>query len=286
MTTLVLSLAITLYLSSAVAYGAAFARPRLARTARAALALAGAGFFLHGVAIGMGCRETGGQHLLTGIGAAGLMGWLAAGAFLVVQRSFQKAAIGAFALPLIVAAVIPSVVAPHTRADAVAATLATIPAVRLHVTTAAAGIALFALACTFGLMYLLQHRELKGKRFGPLLSRLPSLHALDRINGTLIAVGFVVFTVAVASGAVLATRAWCAAWSWDGQQVASVVVWLVFGAMVLARRAGSSGRRQAVLTVVAFTLAMTWLVGIRQVQGTKHAGFGVATTALACVDPT
>jgi ABC-type uncharacterized transport system permease subunit len=278
--------AVGLYLLSAAAYGAAFARPALARTARAAFALAAAGFLVHGVAIGLGCRETGGQHLLTVGGAAGLVGWVAAGVFLWVQRAFRKPAAGAFALPLVIAAVLPSALATGTGERALAPALATVPAVGLHVTAAAAGIALFALACAFGVMYLLQERELKGKRFGPLLSRLPSLHALDRVNGTLITLGFAVFTVAVLSGSLLARSEWCAFWEWDGQQVASVAAWAVFGAVVLARRAGGRGRRQAVLTLVAFSLVITCLVGVRQIDGgTRHADFGTAVT-LACADST
>ena len=254
MSALFLAAAVALYLLSLAGYGAAFARPALARTARAGFAIAAAGFVVHGVAIGIGCRETGGQHLLTVSGAAGLAGWITAGVFLIVQRTFRKPAAGAFALPLVVAAALPGVIAPTTGEDGVKLALAAVPAVRVHVTTAAGGIALFALACAIAVMYLLQQRELKGKHFGPLLSRLPSLHALDRVNGTLVALGFAVFTVAVVSGSVLARTVWCASWDWDGQQVASVVVWVVFGASVLARSAGARGRRQAILTLVAFSL--------------------------------
>jgi HemX protein len=223
MATAVVATAAALYLLSAAAYGAAFVRPALTRTARVAFALAVAGFVVHGVAIGTGCRETGGQHLLTAAGAAGLVGWIAAGVFLVVQRTFRKPSAGAFAIPLVLVAMLPGAFASEASGRHVTAALATIPAVRVHVIAATAGIALFALACAFGVMYLLQERELKQKRFGPLLTRLPSLHAMDRTNSLLVAVGFAVFTVALVSGSFLARSAWCSAWEWDGQQVASLV---------------------------------------------------------------
>ncbi|HYG67458.1 MAG TPA: cytochrome c biogenesis protein CcsA [Anaeromyxobacteraceae bacterium] len=276
--------AAVLYLVSAAGYGAAFVRPALTRIARVAFVLAAAGFTVQGVAIGLGCRETGGQHLLTVRGAAGLVGWMAAGVFVLVQRRFGKPAAGAFALPLVVAAVLPGVFAPEASGSAVAAALATVPAVKVHVTTAAAGIALFALASASALMYLLQHRELKQKRFGALLPRLPSLGALDRMMGHLVAAGFAVFTVALLSGSVLARSAWCSDWARDGQQLASLVTWLAFGAMVLARRAGSHGRRQAVLTLVAFAFVITSLVGVRQAGTTRHARFD-AQPAIACAGP-
>lgn len=275
-----LAAALGLYLLSAAAYALAFARPGLARAARGALALAVAGFAVHAVAIGAGCRADGGGHLLGVGGAASLAGWIAAGAFLVVQRAFRAPAAGAFALPVVVAGVLPEVVAPGGRLASSA--LARVPALPLHVTTASAGLALFALACAAGLMYLLQERELKGKRFGPLLSRLPPLRSLDRMNGALVAAGFGVFTVALVSGAMVARTAWCASWDWDGQQVVSALVWLVFGAMLLARRAGSHGRRQAILTLAAFSLVLVCLAGVRAV-GTRHADFAAAA-ASSCVD--
>jgi HemX protein len=281
----VLALALTLYLLAAAAYAAAFARPALRRAASAGLALAAAGFAVHGAAIALGCRELGGRHLLGVPGATALAGWLAAGAFLAVQRAVRTPAAGAFTLPLVLAAVLPGAVAPHVAGDAAGA-LARIPALRVHVTAAAGGLALFGLAGAIGLMYLLQERELKGKRFGPLLSRLPPLHALDRVNGALVALSFAVFTVAVASGTLVARSEWCAAWQWDGQLVASAVVWLVFGAMVLARRGGSHGRRQALLTVAAFVLIVASLVAVRQVRGaTRHADLGAVAVA-ACGERT
>lgn len=283
MTAAIVATAAGLYLLSAAGYGAAFVRPALTGTARVAFALAAAAFVVHGVGIGVGCVETGGQHLLTAVGAAGLVGWIAAGVFLLVQHTFRKPAAGAFAVPLVILATLPGAFASAPSGRQVTPVLATTPAVQVHVLAATAGIALFALACAFGMMYLLQERELKEKRFGPLLSRLPSLHAMDRMNGWLVAAGFGVFTVALASGTLLARSAWCSAWEWDGQQIASLVVWLVFGAMVLARRIGSRGRRQAVSTVVAFSLAMTWLVGVRQVRATRHVALDTAPV-VACAD--
>jgi HemX protein len=282
MATTVLLGAIALYVTAAAAYGAGFARPALAWAPRAGYVLAAAAFVVHAAAIGFGCAESQGRHLLTLAGATGLVGWLSAGVFLVAQRSIRKAAAGAFLLPLIALAAAPEALSSATLAEG-KPVLATLPAVGLHVTTAAGGIALFAVAAIFAAMYLLQHRELKGKRFGPLLSRLPALNALDRASRRLVAVGFAVFTIAVASGAVVARSGWCAAWEWDAQLIVSVLVWGVFGALVFARRIGTHGRRQAVATLVAFAVVLTSLVGVRHTGTTQQAALGASE--LACASP-
>lgn len=208
----VLDAAILLYVAAAAAHAVAFVRPGHARVARAAVALTMGGFVVHAAAIGLGCAETHGRHLLTVVGTAGLVAWLAAGAFLVAQRTLRKPVVGALVLPLVIASIVPAALSPGRVAGVPAAT-SVVPALRLHVITAAGGIALLALAFAVALMFLAQERELKGKHFGPMLSRLPPLLVLERVNAVLLAAGFGVFTVAVASGAVVARSAWCALWS-------------------------------------------------------------------------
>ena len=63
---------------------------------------------------------------------------------------------------------------------------------------------------------------MKGKQFGALFSRLPSLDALDRMVQRLVRAGFVVYTVALVAGTITATAVWKSAWSWDPQQIVSV----------------------------------------------------------------
>ena len=160
------------------------------------------------------------------------------------------------------------------------AVLAAIPTLRVHVLAAAAGIALFALASAFAAMYLLQQRELKGKRFGPLMFRLPALDVLDRASGWLLVIGFGIFTIAVVTGVVVARSALCAPWGWDAQLVASVLVWAVFGVLVLGRHAGQHGARQASLTIVAFVFSS--LVGLRHTGATRHASLD-DVPGIACI---
>jgi ABC-type uncharacterized transport system permease subunit len=115
--TLVLTVALVAYASSAVAYVAAFAPPALAKAGQAFL-LAALAFVAHGAAIGLGCAETHGRHLVTVPGAAGLVAWLAAGAVLVAHRAVRNGAVGAIALPLVFGASLSGAVAPAAASDA------------------------------------------------------------------------------------------------------------------------------------------------------------------------
>jgi ABC-type transport system involved in cytochrome c biogenesis permease subunit len=146
--------------------------------------------------------------------------------------------------------------------------------VTVHIVTALLGVALFAIAALVALMYLLQEREVKGKRFGALFSRLPSLAALDTLNHRLVRFGLVVYTLALLSGSGMAKVVWKSAWQWDPQQVTSLVIWILYGAMVQLRHTGWHGRRFALLTVGAFGLVVASMVTLNVLpEGmTRHGG--------------
>jgi len=273
MSVVVLRLAALLYACGAAAYVTFFARPRHARLATLGFWLVAAAFAVHAAAIGLACKEFAGAEFFTLRGGLVMIAWLVAGAFLLLQRFYELPTVGAFITPLVVLAVIPALFGAPGRMGAVP------EAVRqkwlpIHVSTALGGVAFFALAFGVALMYLLQEREVKGKHFGALFSRLPPLDALDRMVQRLVRMGFVVFSVALVTGALVAKKAWGSFWEWDPQQVTSLAIWLLYGVMVQLRHAGVHGRRYALLTVLGFCLVMTSMLGLDLLASgsTRHGG--------------
>lgn len=277
MSVTILRLAAALYLGAAAAYVLFFARPRHARAATVGYWLLGAGFAVHAIAIGLGCREFGGLEFFTLRGGFALMAWLVAGGYLLLHRFYKIPTVGAFVMPLVLLVLVPGLFGEGPRPGVAPETLRT-PSVTIHIVTAIGGVALFGIAFGVALMYLLQEREVKGKRFGALFSRLPSLDSLDRLNQRLVRLGFVLFTVAILAGAMTAKVVWKTPWSWDPQQVTSLVVWFLYGAMVQLRYTGWHGRRYALLTLVGFVIVIGSMVSLRLIPGaTQHARDFTAT---------
>ncbi len=274
----ILRAAAALYTVSAALYVGFFSRPRHARLARAASWVLSVAFVVHAVAIGAACREFGGNEFFTLRGGLVLAAWLGAGAYLVLQRLYRVPSLGAFVLPLLLVVLIPTTLVDRAHPDVPPDVIRN---AAFHVTAAILAVALFGIAFGVALMYLLQEREVKGKRFGALFSRLPSLESLDRLNQRLVRAGFVAFTVALVAGTLNAAVVWKSAWSWDPQQITSVMIWLLYGAMVQLRHRGWHGRRYAVLTLVGF-LVLAGAMGTLQAfpNATRHAGnYGVAENA-------
>ncbi|BDG01753.1 cytochrome C assembly family protein [Anaeromyxobacter oryzae] len=272
MSVMFLRAATALYLVAAAAYVIFFARPRHTRLATVGFWVLTGAFALHAVAIGVGCAEFGGQEFFSLRGGLVLMVFLAAGIYLFLQRWYHMPTVGAFITPLMLVVLIPVLFGDPGHPGVPPETLRN-PSVTVHVMTMVLGVALFGVAFGVSVMYLLQEREVKGKHFGALFSRLPSLESLDRLNQRLVRSGFVFYTIGIIAGTLTAKVVWKSAWSWDPQQVVSLAVFLLYGAMVQLRHTGWHGRRYALLTLVGFVIVLGSMVTLKSVPGvTRHAG--------------
>ncbi|XOF34917.1 MAG: inner membrane protein YpjD [Candidatus Electrothrix sp. YB6] len=121
--------------------------------------------------------------------------------------------------------------------------------------------AFLTLAAIGGVMYLLQERELKQKRFGFFFSRLPSLDALDKLNQHCISIGFPLMTLGMFAGYIWAQQIWGGRpWQWSPKIVSAVLTWLLYAGLMHQRfTVGWRGRRAAQITVVAFCAVLITL---------------------------
>ena len=137
----------------------------------------------------------------------------------------------------------------------------------LHAGTSLLAYGFLGIAFLGGVMYLLQERELKRKRFGYFFSRLPSLDTLDVLNNHCLTAGFSFLTLGIVAGALWARVVNGGNWRWDW----SVIVWLFYLVQMHQRlTVGWRGRRAATMSIIGFILAMFTLVGIAYISGGVH----------------
>lgn len=133
----------------------------------------------------------------------------------------------------------------------------------IHVGLAFLGYAAFATAFDFGIMYLLQERELRLKKQGLLYYQLPALELLDTLCYQSIMVGFVCLSLAIISGAVWANSAWGSYWTWQPKQTWSLVTWLVYATCLHSRLfIGWRGRRMACWAIFGFGVVLFTYLGV------------------------
>jgi ABC-type uncharacterized transport system permease subunit len=132
-----------------------------------------------------------------------------------------------------------------------------------HTTLAFLGFAGLALAFAAGLVYLLQFRELKGKRLGRIFRFFPSLGVLDRVGWWALAIGFPALTLGIVVGWAWAARfeePWAVR---EPKVIWGVLTWLIFVSVLVMRVGGAGRRRGAVASVVGFLLAVVAYIVLR-----------------------
>ncbi|MHB8173441.1 MAG: c-type cytochrome biogenesis protein CcsB [Nitrospirota bacterium] len=142
----------------------------------------------------------------------------------------------------------------------------------VHTTLAFLAYASFAIAFAFGLMYIIQERQLKRKSPGALYRRLPPLDVLDELSYRSIIMGFPLLTLAMLTGAIWADSAWGSYWGWEPKEIWSLITWLVYAAYLHARLvAGWRGRKTAYLAVTGFLIVIFTFLGVNLLLPGNHA---------------
>jgi ABC-type uncharacterized transport system permease subunit len=152
------------------------------------------------------------------------------------------------------------------------------PLFTIHVMSMLFAYASFALACFLGITYVLLFKEIKAKQLGFFYARLPSLQALDKMNGRAITVGWIFLTIGVTVGGIWATqvqsspdpRAQAMSVA-DPKILVALLSWAVYSFALFARTGhGWSGRRAAYLSGIAFALVLLNFVLVGYFMTTSH----------------
>jgi ABC-type uncharacterized transport system permease subunit len=183
--------------------------------------------------------------------ATSLTALLAGAIFLFVSRVKKLGVIGAFVAPQALAAILAArFVGGPDPAPVVRTTI-----LPLHVTSILLASALFAIASALAATYLLQEKQLKKKKTGGLLHRLPALDVLDRASHRFLLAGFPLLTIGILTGLLWIGNASTGRLAMV-RQVLAYTAWILFALVLLMRSAGGwRGRRAAWGTIAGFSCA-------------------------------
>ncbi|MGC9518956.1 MAG: c-type cytochrome biogenesis protein CcsB [Desulfuromonadaceae bacterium] len=142
----------------------------------------------------------------------------------------------------------------------------------IHVGLSFMGNAVFTVAFVAAILYLIQERMLKSKKFSALHYRLPSLETLDRVNYRCLKFGFPLMTMGIISGAVWAESAWGTYWSWDPKESWALITWFLYAALLHGRlTVGWRGRRAAIFAIIGFCFLLFTFLGVNLLLPGLHS---------------
>ena len=231
-----------------------------------------AGFSLHTALIAYAFIQSGQIPVRNLYETLSIAGWATAGVFLVFQFKFNLKILGIYAAPLVTLIMI--IAAQLPREPAQTNTLFNSFWLISHIVVIFTGEAAFALACGVGILYLVQERALKTKKYGFFFRRLPDLELLDTTGYACIFVGFTLLTIGLVTGFVYAKSSWGRFWSWDPKEVWSGISWLLYAALLHGRLSlGWRGRKAAIMAIIGFGILIFTFLGVNFLLEGHHGEF-------------
>ncbi|CAN5714275.1 c-type cytochrome biogenesis protein CcsB [soil metagenome] len=248
------------YIAAAAAYAAHFAG-RDPRAGRLATGLLAGGLLAHTFLIGMHTVQAGHAPLVGTTAAISAFVLLLGLAYLYVELTSEERSMGLFVTVLMVSlGIIPALDGGVTQRPA----LLRSPLFTVHVMSMLFAYASFALASVLGVTYVLLFKEIKAKELGLFYTRLPSLGALDVMNGRAVWVGWIFLTIGLVVGGIWAAQVQSSPDPRvqhmslaDPKILIAIISWAVYTFALYARRAiGWNGRRAAWLSAIGFAIVL------------------------------
>lgn len=179
--------------------------------------------------------------------------------YLILEHVFKTSSLGAFILPLVSLAMLytSGSLGISPRIEALPPVLKS-NVLAYHVTSCIMSLAAFLIACVAALLIIAKTRLKIMTLPQTVLNRLPMPQVLDDIGYKATAVGFILFSMAMATGAYRARIIWGHYWSWDPVETASLIMWLLYALILHGRyQRWWDTTTSALLSITAFGAAVS-----------------------------
>ena len=199
-----------------------------------------------------------GPHLVLGVGiAVSIIVWLSVLIYWLGSFVHRVEGLQALVMPIAAAACLLPLIVPSARALPNTDLLA----FKAHLIISMLAYSFFTIASLHALLMALLEKRLHGGRIGAAPSALPPLLTMESILFRLIAAGFVLLTLSLASGILFSEELFGRPLSFNHKTVFGVLSWLIFGALLAGRALyGWRGRTAMRWTFAGFlTLVLAYL---------------------------
>lgn len=196
-------------------------------------------------------------------------GWAALLFYGLFERWHGQRALGAFAIPLILALFIVSALFFPADVQPLVPALQAKRILALHVGTMILAYSSLSVSFVAAAVYLVQGKQ---NRF----SRLPKQSVLDAIAYRSVALGVPLLALGIILGAWWGNSAWGRYWGWDPKETSALVTWLIYAGYLHVRGLRSwQGNRSAWLLVAGYAAVLFTYFAVNLVISGLHSYAGV-----------
>lgn len=196
------------------------------------------------------------------------LAWVVTAYYLGVSWRYRAQALSLFVLPVVLLFALTGLLLPTENVPTELVSPGNHWLLVVHVALFVFSYGAFAMTFLAGVMYLIQERQLKLKKFGTAFFRLPSLDTCDDLSYKSLGAGFVLLTLGIVTGIAGSRHIDGIYWHGDPLEFLVMATWFVYLFMVHCRlTAGWRGRRAAFLGIAGFAMAMVSLAGVGYLSG-------------------
>ena len=133
-----------------------------------------------------------------------------------------------------------------------------------HIGSAVFSYSAFIIAGCVGLRYLIVSKKGSADEL--------KLHQMDYLSYRMIALGFLLLTITILSGALWAEQAWSAFWTWDPKEVWALITWIIYAVYLHLRLRGKrKGTVMAWYAMIAVPVVLFTFAGVNTIMPGLHS---------------
>jgi len=133
----------------------------------------------------------------------------------------------------------------------------------IHLPFTIMGTAFFMLSTFAGVMYFIQERQLKQKKFGIIFHRFPPLDTINRLVNTTLYLGFYTFTIGLLAGFVWMIYSSGTINIFSAKLVFALITWIIYSSITFYKQfRGMSPKDTALSTIIGFISVLITYVGV------------------------
>jgi cytochrome c-type biogenesis protein CcsB len=200
--------------------------------------------------------------------------WSMALLYLLLEHTYKVRGLGALVVPLISLGMLYTSLSPNLNGD-----IEALPSVlqgnflAYHVVSCMMSLVAFLFSLVASLLILLNPTTSTipfpcRKWF----EQLPSPKVLDEICYKTIAIGFILFSIGMATGAYRTKVIWGSYWSWDPVETSALIIWLIYALILHGRYQRWWGwKLNSVLSIIAFSISICcFLIAASYIMSSGH----------------
>ena len=200
--------------------------------------------------------------------------WSMALLYLLLEYIYKAMTLGALIVPLISLGMLYASLSPNLNGD-----IEALPAVlqgnflAYHVVSCMMSLVAFLFSLVVSMLILLRHNT---STITPLYKKwfdqLPSLKVLDELSYKTIAIGFILFSIGMATGAYRTKIIWGSYWNWDPVETSALIIWLIYALILHGRYQRWWGwKLNSVFSIIAFSISIfCFLISASYIMSSGH----------------